>query len=89
MEAQKPEAQKIAKHLSHISQILDDLKTTCIEDAEKLIRYSGAIEDSLIDDVEGFALAKIVVSAVLERNKFNYLPLSPEYKKLVKNLIKV
>ena len=76
-----------AAHLDKTLELLDRIKAELLVDCAKLLN-SGAIDPENFDESE-FVLAKILVSAALERNTKIVFPLHKDNQKLVKQLTKV
>lgn len=74
------------KYNSKIKEICNMVKSDIYEEAIHLLN-SGMIDAEDYNKDE-YALAKIIVSASIERCKYNFMPLFDKHKQEVKNLIR-
>lgn len=72
------------EHQEKINELVDAYASTLKVRAQSL--YSSGAIDVERFSVDEYALAKILLTAAIYDTKDNYAPLSPEYKKMVKNL---
>ena len=72
------------KHLERINELLDTVRAELLYDAARLLN-SGMIDPDQYNDEE-FALAKIVVTAALDRNVMIVAPLRKADQTVCKNL---
>lgn len=73
-----------AKHLVKINELLDTVRAELLYESTRLLN-SGGIDPDQYDDDE-FRLAKIVVSAAIDRNSQMVFPVRKEDQRIYKNL---